>query len=104
MYRDYYRIVEYMNKYLLLGLLIIIVIIMVIYILSKSQKEGFWSMNYGYNAPYPYPYPYSSPCVQDMFGYTTCDPVYNYMYPGYFYTPNPYIYNSPEVMYRRILY
>ena len=71
-------------------------VVILIYTYSKSQKEGFWGWNYMYNVP--------SPCVQDMFGYVSCDPMYNYMYPGYFYTPNPYIYNSPEVVYRRLLY
>ena len=74
-------------------MLIIVVIVIVIYMFSKSQKEGFWAWNYAYGTP----------CVQDMFGYVSCDPMYTYMYPGY-YTPNPYLYNSPEVMYRRILY
>lgn len=57
------------------------------------QKEGFWSWNYLYGTP----------CVEDVFGNITCDPAFTYLYPNFFYYPNPFLYGSPQTMYRRIL-
>lgn len=80
-----------MNK---LAIIIIIVVIILIICINYNQKEGFWSWNY---------WGRSTPCVEDVFGNMMCDPSFNYLYPNYYYYSNPFLYNSPEMMYRRIM-
>ncbi|ARF08759.1 hypothetical protein Catovirus_1_809 [Catovirus CTV1] len=72
---------------------VLIIVVLFVMFTNNPQKENFWSVNYWRGTP----------CVEDMFNNVVCDPMYNYLYPGYYY-PNPYLYPSPEVIYRRRIY